>query len=51
VHHQESATLTEVFPHVCFLSCKANTRAEHAMTGHGPHSSQVRLLNFNAIYS
>jgi len=31
-------TLSEVFPCV-FLSCKANSRAKPAKTGHGPHSS------------
>jgi len=35
-----SATLTEGFP-CFFLSCKANARVQLALTGHGPHSSQL----------
>ena len=39
-----SATLTEVFPWF-FLSCKANARVQLAKTGHGPHSSQLEVVN------
>jgi len=38
-----SATLTEVHP-CFFLSCKANTTAELAKTGHSPHSSQINCV-------
>jgi hypothetical protein len=38
-----SATLTEGFP--CFLlSCKANTKVQHAKMGHGPHYSKIFVL-------
>jgi hypothetical protein len=38
-----STTLTEIFP--CFiLSCKANSRAQLAKTGHGPHFPNFYLF-------
>ena len=39
------------FSRAIFLSCKAKARVQHAKTGHGPHSSHVRRLNFTATWS
>jgi hypothetical protein len=37
------------FIHAFSLSYQANVRVERAKTGHGPHSSHVRRLNFSMI--